>query len=101
MLEYVYDNGRKFIFSYTQLKDEVDIVLEMTDEEFLNDIPKILHLACYVCFIKEVPSYVCLSDLGIIHQLIHLLHLGQNILNEGLEDITEIRNNFKIWCTLS
>ena len=71
-IEYISD-GKKFLFSYQELKTKYNLFCEMTDSEFMTNLPDALHLACFVCFLKETPTYVCLTDTGIIHELVHLL----------------------------
>lgn len=88
-------DDKKYSFSYQELREEINLVLEMTDDEFLDNIPKILHIACFACYIKEIPTYLCLSDEGIIHQLVHLLHL-----TDFIYDLKEIRKLFELTCKL-
>lgn len=64
-----------FTFSYQEVREQYLILCGMTDDEFRAAIPRALHLACFICFVKEIPSYVCLRDDGIVHQLAHLLHI--------------------------
>jgi hypothetical protein len=91
-VEYILD-GRKFSFSYSELRDMYRTYIEMTDEEFLSDIPAALHFATFVCFVKEIPGYVCLADTGIIHELVHVLQFGVEGSTTG--NIEEIRLQFK------
>lgn len=97
MITYLIDNSQ-YSFNYTEVRDEYENVVNYSDEEFLLNIPKILHLSCFICFIKETPSYVCLSDKGIIHELVHILSI-ENYTNWNKLHI--IRNNFKETCRLS
>lgn len=90
MIEYILQN-RTFVFSYKELKESYLNVCQMTDAEFIDNLPTAIHLACAICFFKEIPTYVCLSDVGIIHELSHLLH----IKNEPSIDISDIRAKFK------
>lgn len=63
----------------------------LTDEEFLSRLPEIIHFAVFAAWIKEIPTEVCLSDKGIIHELVHLLHLpGEPVLS-----LKEIRTMFE------
>ena len=71
-IEYLSD-GHKFSLSYQELKEQYIKFCCMSDEDFIKNIPDALHLACIISFLKEAPTYVCLSDKGIIHELIHLL----------------------------
>lgn len=94
-IEYL-SGGSKFLLSYSDLKDRHLSMCEMSDYEFLKNIPDALHLACFICFLKEIPTYVCLTDKGIIHELVHLLK--EDGTTTSLEDI---RGLFKSVLTLS
>lgn len=89
-MEYIVD-GRKFVLSYTDLREDYYRFTSMTDEEFMKNIPVALHFACVVCFLKEVPTYVALSDKGIIHELVHLLHIPDG----NTTTLREIRDLFR------
>lgn len=89
MLEYKVDN-HTYGFSYKELKEEYFKHIEMSDKKFMENLPSALHLACFICFIKEVPTYICLSDKGIIHELTHLLQHGQTDAVINLKDIRKL-----------
>lgn len=89
-MEYILDD-KKFGFSYQEIKEQYEEFCNLTDEQFINRIAEVLHLACFICWIKEIPSSKCLSDIGIIHELIHLIDLR----GEPLVDLQEIRELFK------
>lgn len=63
---------KTFVLSYQELKQKHLEFCEMSDQEFLDSLEDVVHLACIICFLKEIPTYVCLSDTGIIHELVHL-----------------------------
>jgi len=65
--------GKAFTLRYQELKEHYVRFCEMSDEEFITNLHDALHIACIICFLKEVPTYVCLSDAGIVHELVHLL----------------------------
>ena len=94
-MEYL-SEGSTFSLSYQELKEHYLLFCNMSDNEFLDRIPDALHLACVICFLKEIPTYVCLTDKGIIHELVHLLE-G----NETTTPIGEIRDLFKITLNLA
>ena len=94
-LEYLSD-GRKYLLSYQDLKEHYTIFCNLTDQEFVDNLPDIIHLACIICYVKEIPTYVCLSDTGIIHELVHLLKE-----NGTTTSLKEIRELFKITLNLS
>lgn len=91
-MEYIVE-GKKFSWSYAELKDIYSTFIDMTDEEFLNDLPAALHFACFVCFVKEIPSYVCLADTGIVHELVHILQFGPT--GPTSFSLEEVRKLFK------
>ena len=84
-------NDHIYSYSYKDLRERYKNFLGLSDDEFNNRLNDALHLAIMICFVKEVPSSVCLSDEGIIHQLSHLLHIP----DESLVDIKVIRELFK------
>lgn len=94
-IEYL-SGSNTFSLSYKELKNQYHIFCEMSDKDFLNEIPDALHLACLICFLKEIPTYVCLTDKGIIHELIHLLKKDQTTT-----ELKEIRELFKITLELA
>lgn len=69
----------------------------MTDEEFLKNLPSALHLATVICFFKETPSYICLCDIGIIHELVHLLHIPEDTQGR----LRDIRKDFEFQLKLA
>ena len=95
-MEYLVD-GVTFSYSYQELKDKYNDFCLKSDADFISELKEALHLACFICFVKEVPTYVCLSDKGIIHELIHLLHIPDG----NTSTLTEIRELFKISLLLS
>lgn len=99
-IEYLIE-GEKYRLSYQELREHYQEHIEMTDFEFMNNLNSALHLACIICFLKEVPSYNCLSDKGIIHELTHLLNFGEK--DKTTVDLQKVREFFKntiIPCTL-
>lgn len=89
-ITYVVD-GLQYMLSYQDLKAKHEELCALTDASFLERLPEALHLACMICYLKETPSYICLSDTGIIHELVHLLH----IKDEPLVDLETIRKSFQ------
>ena len=63
----------------------------MSDQEFMDNLPKAIHLACIICYFKEIPAKYCLSDIGIVHELAHLLHIP----DKNVEPLSEIRKLFE------
>lgn len=89
MIEYKIGKN-KYGLSYSELKEYYILHKEMTDEEFIKNLPSALHLACIICFLKEIPTYLCLSDNGVVHELVHLLEHGETELIK----LSQIRKKF-------
>lgn len=87
-MEYIIEN-RKYILSYQQLREDYYKFCQMSDEEFMKNLPAAAHLACVICYLKEVPGYVALCDVGIIHELIHLIHIPEGNTT-SLRDIRKL-----------
>lgn len=74
-IEYDYEgHPHRFSFNYLALKEDYNRFKAYSDEEFLENLPEILHFTVFICRLKEIPSYNCLGDLGIVHELVHLLN---------------------------
>ena len=83
-------DGTQYKLSYKELKNHYIDFTFMSDKEFIEKLPNAAHLACMICFLKEIPTENCLSDKGIIHELIHLMSTPK----EELLDLSEIRELF-------
>ena len=80
--------GTTYSLSYRELKERYDVIVMIPDEWFIARIAEVIHLACIICYLKEIPAEVCLSDKGIIHELAHVL--------DGTEcDLAAVRELFK------
>lgn len=73
------DNGKTYSFSYSDLREHYQRYRAMTDDEFFKrkTLTAALHFAVYASFIKELPTSMVLSDEGLIHQMVHHLHIGK------------------------
>jgi hypothetical protein len=80
---------KTYCLSYEELRQSYLGLCQVNDAEFMRRLPEAIHLACVICFLKEIPSYVCLRDDGIVHQLAHLLHIPENTVPE-LKEIREL-----------
>lgn len=89
-MEYI-DEGRQYGFSYRNTKSLYEEFCNMNDEDFIANLPSAIHLACFICWVKEIPTGTCLSDHGVIHLLVHLL----NNADEPLTDLREAKEKFK------
>jgi len=94
-MEYIVDS-KTYSFDYQELKEKYLELESLTDIQFLDRIPEILHFVCFVSYVKNTPSYILLNDRGLIHELVHLLDLKGHPTN----DLENIREQFKIWCKL-
>ncbi|MFA6058951.1 MAG: hypothetical protein WC756_12185 [Taibaiella sp.] len=89
-MRYILSNGQ-YDFKYREVKDEYIRFCEMSDRQFLMNLPAALHLACFICWVKDEPTREILSDEGLIHELAHLFHIP----HEAELDLTAIRELFK------
>lgn len=96
MIEYIED-GHKYTFSYSETKEHYYRICNYTDTEFKENIVEILHIACFICYLKEVGIGV-LGDRGLIHELVHHLHLKDEPLNQSIH---ELRSQFQTICKLA
>lgn len=70
-MEYLVDNN-KYVLHYQDLKEEWMRFCEMDDTEFQSNIIDAIHLACIICYLKELGIEQTIGDRGIIHELVHL-----------------------------
>jgi hypothetical protein len=89
MIEYLVDDHR-YAFSYQELREKYIEFCRLPDNEFLLRLPEAAHLACIICFIKET-GYWAVSDRGIVHELIHLMHIPEG----NTATLYDIRELFK------
>lgn len=82
-----------YSFSYKELQEIYHEIVGMSDKKFLKDLPRVLHFAVFVAWLKELPTDQVLCDEGIIHQLVHLLHIGKEPYVKSR--LKEIRKLFK------
>jgi len=90
-------SGTKYNLSYKELRELYHKYLLYTDEEFRKNLPEILHTACVICYLKESGNESTLSDKGVIHLLVHQLHIPE----EPLESLQEAREAFENICKLA
>jgi len=83
-------NGKSFSASLYELKKEYRRLKNLSDDEFIQQIKKALHLSCIISFIKKLDINDTVGDYGLIHQLVHLLDIPE----EPLIDVKEIRKQF-------
>lgn len=97
-VEYIVE-GSKYSLSYQDLVSDYWRFRGMTDAEFISSANEIVHFACVVGYLKELPASCVLSDKGIIHQLIHLLNHDTH--DGAKNEIEQIREVFNSVCQLT
>jgi hypothetical protein len=90
MITYLQEE-HKYSFSYKEVKEAYTEFVNLNDKDFLKNLPRAAHLACVICFFKEIPTDLCLNDTGIVHQLVHLM----DIKDYHKKELREIRKNFE------
>ena len=101
MIEYR-QGDHLYTFSYQECRERYGALCAMSDAEFLRHLPQALHLACYICWVKEIPAQVCLADDGIIHELVHALEFGTIDQGGGISITTrQLRKQFREQLRLS
>lgn len=90
-MQYVID-GSTYSLNYQQLREDFYFYRNLSDIEFKkkHNVIKALHFACIVLYLKEAGCEMTVGDKGIIHQLVHLLHIP----DEPLVDLKEVRSLF-------
>lgn len=94
-MEYTCENIR-YTWSYIELREKYMQIVGFSEDEFMDRLPEILHTACFICYVKEEPLNRTLSDMGIIHELAHLIHIP----DESMVDLPRVMETFKIVCEL-
>lgn len=89
--------GKTYTLHYRELKNHYERFCEMSDEEFLSNLPEAAHLACIICFLKETSAEDSIGDRGIIHQLIHFIAIP----GESGIDLKSLRDLFKTTLNLA
>lgn len=83
-------NGIEYLFDYSHVKSLYERYSTCTDDEFMDNLPNIAHLACFVCYLKGFGNDSTISDKGIIHELIHLMTEPKEPTNK----LQEVRQSF-------
>ena len=83
-------SNRVYLLDEKHLQYLFSTYIEMSDEEFIQNIEEVLHFAVYVVYLKDIPTKDVMGDEGLIHELVHLLK--KSTRNEV--DIDELRENF-------
>jgi len=81
---------KEYVYDPLMLRFHYNTFTIMSDEEFIENLPKILHFSCFMSFVKKINHVEILSDQGVIHELVHL---GSSSTRD-FTDIQEVRNKF-------
>lgn len=79
----------KFSLSYSQLREQYDLFVAMSDAEFMTRLADAAHLACIIAYLKELGPEATFGDAGIIHELIHLMTIPVAEYGMALPQIRE------------
>ena len=82
--------------NYKELKADYELYCAYSDDCFLEELPAIIHFACIVSYFKQLSLNETLSDLGIVHRLVHLLYI-----EELKHELPDIRKDFETLLKLS
>lgn len=99
-------NDKTYSFSYKALKTQFEKYEQLSDAKFLADLPNILHFTVFVCWFKQLKTEDLLSDIGLVHELVHLLCLkdygvgGPELDDPEHSTINSIRKLFNDTCRL-
>jgi hypothetical protein len=94
-MEYLPDASnpdRRFSLSYRELREEHERMVALDDAAFVAQLPAAAHLACIIGWLKELGRDETIGDTGIVHELVHLMHL--NPLGAEPYQIGEVRARF-------
>lgn len=87
---------RVYTFNYQDTRELHERYVSLSDEQFMAELPNILHLAIFISYVKDLSNEATLSDDGIIHELVHLLTSPDPSV-----DLKEIRKDFEVILKLS
>jgi hypothetical protein len=99
ILENIDGDPKQFTLDYPSLRDTYRELCALSDEQFMGRLVEALHFAVIACFFKGVPGYVALSDVGVIHELVHLLSPGTR--PDAERNLATIRRCFAVVCELA
>lgn len=82
--------SKEYVYDPELLKFHYHSFTIMSDEEFLEELPQVMHFACFMSFVLKLDHIKTLSDDGIIHELVHLSGLG----TKKYTNIKDVRKKF-------
>lgn len=87
----------EYHLSYSDLRELYLQYCGLSDMQFMAKLPEITHFACAVSYLKEIPLEHVVGDQGIVHELVHLMHIPDG----NTRTLKEIRKLFKLQLKLS
>lgn len=95
------NRDRHYVLSYSSLREDYLRYTMMSNEEFSAELLNILHFACIVCWLKEKQAQWLLSDVGLIHEIVHLLLAQSNSEFTTDTKLSKVREMFNENCCLA
>ena len=86
--------GHSYSVSLDQLRSQYHKIFFFDDNDFMENLPEVLHYVCFFKWLQKDGHKETLSDKGLLHELIHLQHIP----NEPLVNLFEIREKFHREC---
>ena len=83
--------GGSYGISYSELKEQYYKFIKMDDDDFLANLAAAAHFACIVGWFKEIGIDATIGDTGIVHELIHLIHIP----DDASTSLLDVRRQFK------
>jgi len=90
-IEHRAPNGSIYTIKYQELKSDYLRFCAMTDAQFTENILSATHLACIICWFKELGPDSTIGDTGLIHELIHLMQGNSDI---GIDEVRTMFENY-------
>lgn len=95
-IEYLVD-GKRYVLNYQELCEKYHEFVGLTDRQFRERLPEALHLACIISYLKGINASNLVSDQGVIHLIVHQLHIPDDTTSE----FREMRRQFKLFLKLA
>ncbi len=84
--------GREFSVNISDLCLEYKEICSMSNIDFMNKLPKVAHFCCIVFYIERGKDREFVSDKGLLHEIIHLMHIPE----EPMINLMEVREKFQL-----
>jgi hypothetical protein len=93
--DYPIPKNGTWVFNLNDLKKDFARFSRMKRDIFLKNLPDIAHFACIISYYNDLTNLQTVSDVGIVHQIIHLMTIDtDDFVFESI--YTDVRKNFKI-----